>query len=166
MTNAIPIRIADAVTAEINGQSFSIGEFTAYRSYADWDDKFEDLTTMAVDVVYVTRDTEIGLDSRGFIGYVCSVDIAVRKVFGPTDREGNESNRAGRLKNTSVDPLVTLLEQIHEYFVGERANVVLDDETEANWLESDVKSWVNQRKLRDGLFEGVVRIKFSLRKAI
>jgi hypothetical protein len=162
MTLPIPIRVADAVTTEINGYSFEIGSFTATRIYPIWDQNFSGLDTMVVNVVFVVHMMDIGLDARGFIKYEPSIDICVRKKFDADDRDGD----TGELLNASVDPLVYLLQEMHEYFVGERASVVLDDETEANWLESDVKSWVNLKLLRKGLFEGVVRIKFQIRKAI
>jgi len=166
MTNAIPIRIADAVTTEINSaaaaDAFSIGEFEARRSYADWDDKFSDLSIMAVDVVYVVSQSTIELDAAGSLEYNVAIDIAVRKRFEPVDRDES----TGRLLNASVDPLVTLLQELHEHFVAARNTIVLDAVTEANWTDSQMMSWVNQRKLREGMFEGVVRIKFNVPKVI
>lgn len=166
MTNAITIRIAEAVTADINSAAaddvFTIGQFVARRSYADWDDKFTDLSEMAVDVVYVVSQSTIGLQAVGSLEYDVAIDIAVRKRFEPIDRD----EATGRLRNESVDPLVTLLQEIHEHFVLDRNSTVLDDVPEANWTDSQVVSWVSQRKLREGFFEGVVRIKFNVQKVI
>lgn len=165
---AVPILIADAIASEINSgvddDAFVIGGFVAKRSYADWDDTFSDLSDMVVDVVFVTSQPAgtVALSSRGFIEYDTMVDIAIRKRFVTSDRDP----QTGRLKHESVDPLVTLLQQLHEHFVAQRNTVPLTDVMEANWTESDVKSWVNQRRLRMGLFEAAVRITFNTRKMI
>lgn len=166
--SAVPIRIADAVVAEINAavtaSSFSTLGFTAVRRYFDWDADYKDLDTMAVEVVFrVTQPRDsIALESAGTLSYKVATDIVIRKRFATSDR--NDSD--GRLKNTSVDPLVTLLQEFHELFVTTRNTIPLDSETSANWTGSDVLSWVNQAKLRQGLFEGVVRIEFDFQKAV
>jgi len=166
---AVPILVADAVVAEINSAAVAIGlpdGIEARRSYADWDESFEGLKTTAIDVVVTAANSSAGsiieLESAGSLEYKPMIDIAIRKRFELEDRDPSD----GRLLNASVDPLVTLLQDIHEHFVSQRNSVVLDDETAANWIEGNVMSWVNQRKLRQGLFEGVVRIKFTYSKAI
>lgn len=163
MTNAVPIRIADAVTAEINGHTFAIGEFTATRSYADWDEDFKDIqeNKPTVDVVF-RATTAPELDDRNSLEYVVEIDIAVRQRFGSTAR----TSENGRLKNAAVDPLVKLLEEIHEYFVSERGSTPLEAESDAYWQSSDVKLWCDHRKLRAGLFYGWVRVTFSISKDI
>jgi len=165
---AVPILVADAVVAEINSAAVAIGlpdGVTARRSYADWDEKFEDLETAVIDVVFAASNSSVGslveLETVGHLNYRPMIDIAVRKRFEPQDKDTD-----GRLLNASVDPYVTLLQSIHEHFVAQRNDVVLDDATAANWIEGNVMSWVSQRKLRQGLFEGVVRIKFDYRRAI
>jgi len=165
---AVPILIADAVTAEINSAAVTIGlpaGILARRSYADWDEDFKGLSTTAIDVVFASANGSAGslveLESAGFLSYRPMIDVAIRKRFEPTDRDAD-----GRLKNTSIDPLVLLLQSIHEFFVLRRNAVVLTDAIEAKWIEGSVMSWVSQRKLRMGFFEGVVRIKFDYRKAI
>jgi hypothetical protein len=164
---AIPVAIADAVAEEINtarlADQFAVSDFDAVRSYADWDEKYEGLDRLAVDVVFVATQQpgSIDLVARGFIEYQHSVDIAVRKRFGTADR-GTD----GRLKNASVDPLIELVQQLHEHFAARRTTGVLDDLEETNWEGANVSSWVSYRKLRQGLFEGVVRIRFLTRKAL
>jgi hypothetical protein len=165
---AVPILIADAVADEINSSAVAIGlpdGITARRSYADWDEDFKGLNTTAIDVVFVAHAAPTGamieLESFGHLAYNPSIDIAIRKRFEPIDRDND-----GRLLNASVDPLVTLLQKIHEYFVVKRLTGVLDAVPDANWVEGNVLSWVNQRKLRQSMFEGVVRIKFTYRKEI
>lgn len=166
---AVPILIADAVAAEINSAASDIGlpdGVTARRSYADWDENFEGLKTTAIDVVFAASNSSMGslveLESAGWLEYKPMIDIAIRKRFEQKDRDPS----TGRILNESVDPFVTLLQDIHEHFVTRRNEVVLDDATAANWIEGNVMSWVNQRKLRQGLFEGVVRIKFDYRRAV
>ena len=165
---AVPILVADAVAAEINSAAVAIGMpdgIEARRSYADWDENFEGLKTTAIDVVFAASNSSMGslvdLESAGWLSYRPMIDIAIRKRFEPTDRDND-----GRLLNASIDPLVTLLQSIHEHFALARNSVVLDDATATNWIEGNVMSWVNQRKLRQGFFEGVVRIKFDYRRAI
>jgi hypothetical protein len=165
---AVPILIADAVATEINSEAVAIGLPTgieARRSYADWDENFEGLKTTAIDVVFAASNSAMGslveLEAADWLAYRPMVDIAIRKRFEQTDRDTD-----GRLLNTSVDPLATLLQSIHEHFAARRNSGVLDGLAEAKWLEGNVMSWVNQRKLRQGLFEGVVRIKFSYRRQI
>jgi len=165
--SAVPIQLADAIAEVINtaaaDDQFAPLDFVARRSYADWDEEYTDLKDMAVDVVFSASGAGvIELDSASSLGSELTIDVAVRKRFAPSDRD----DRTGRLKNASVDPLVSLLEQIHELFSGDRANDIdLGGGITANWSEGNVVSWVNQRMLREGLFEGVVRMRFNVSKA-
>lgn len=164
---AVPIQLADEVAAVINtagtAGEFAPLEFRARRSYADWDDEYKDLEDLAVDVVFTASNSgQIDLDSASSLGSQPTIDVAVRKRFQQADRD-----ETGRLKNTSVDPLVRLVEQIHELLVAERGeSLELGDGITANWDESNVVSWVNQRLLREGLYEGVVRIRFDVNKPV
>jgi len=166
--SSVSIQIAQAVTDDINAYTFAIGAFTARRSYADWDEKFSDLNDMQVDVVYVSHQTSrddamMELDSATTMLYRPAVDIAVRKRFEDDARD----TVTGRMNVSAVDPYVSLLEEIHELFVSRRNTDVLRSTTlDATWDESMVLSWVNQKKLRAGLFEGVVRITFNVSRAI
>jgi hypothetical protein len=166
MTFAVPIRIAEAVKDDINdavaGDLFETVGFTAVRSYADWDDKFESLSGLAVDVVYKSRGS-VELESRGYMSHTLEIHVAVRQRFGPADRHPT----TGRLLNASVDPLVTLLEEIYKHFAAKRNATVLSDETTAVFdSDTAVVHWVNQAKLRQGLFEGFVVLTFQYREVI
>lgn len=165
---AVPILLADAVTAVINtaeaASTFGIS-FTARRSYPDWDLAYEDLVATAVDVVFVSGQASGGelieLDSADSLNYEPSVDVCVRHRFGPSDREAN----TGRLLNASVDPLVKLIEQLHEVLAaGRDTELTIGTGIEANWIDSNVRTYVNQRRLREGMFEGVVRVNFNVSK--
>lgn len=165
------IRIADAVAAEINtavvvGTAFEVNDFTAMRRYADWDEEFSDIPTESsqpfVDVVY-RSDAALGLQSRGYLLYEIPVHVAVRRRFARVDRGAD-----GRLKNTSLDPMVTLLEDLFTLFVERRNETApLQTETEVKWIgEKSTVRWLNQTKLRmAGLFEGYVELHFQLKEA-
>ena len=162
--NAICIQIADAVASEIITSGIDLVGAEVWRSYADWDEKFSDLVDPRIDVVFSShqqsrRDAQIELDSYATLLYRPSVDIAIRKRFESTDRDPD----SGRLLNTSVDPYVTLLENIHEFFVAKRTLDVLETTSlDVTWDETLVIGWVNQKKLRAGLFEGVIRMVFNV----
>ena len=162
-TLGIPIRTANAVVTELLAASFETSVTgKVFREYPIWDEDFKGLDTLRVSVVYVVHATEVLLDTQNSIQYLPAIDICIRKRFGIDD----DDDTTGKLLLASIDPLVYLLEQIHEHFIAERNSIPLDDETTAKWLEADIKSWVNLKKLRKGLFEGVVRITFSIRKTI
>lgn len=169
MTNATLPLLADAVTTEINaavtGEDFETLGFTARRSYPDWDDDFKDLKDLAVDVVFVSSGASGGslveLDSFSTIDTEPAIDIAVRKRFQPADKEAN-----GRLKNTSVDALVKLVEQIYELFSADRQTAInLAASLDANWIDTQVRTYCDYARLRQGVFLGVVRIRFAVSKA-
>jgi hypothetical protein len=160
---AVPIRIAEAVTAElvsaVAADAFTLAGWSPRRSYADWDEEWEDLKDLAVDVVFVSigTDNRVDLDSASTLEYRQAIHIALRKRFGSADRDGD-----GRLLNESIDPLVELLEQIHEHFVRLRLGAALPTEPLANWDMSEAVQWVNQDLLRRGLFQGVVALTFRV----
>lgn len=168
MTNTLTIQIADAVAAEINSavaaESFETLGFTARRSYPDWKESFEDLSAMAVDVVHaIDEDEAVGLGSVGEIEYSPTIHIVIRKRFGSSDRE----EPTGRIKNSSIDPLSTLLDEIRKHFIGRRNTGVLDGLTDVKWDgESQVKRWYDPQKLQAGMFEGYVQLKFTVNEAI
>lgn len=163
MTNAVPIRIADAVTAELNSHSFDFGVFTAARSTGTWDKDFKGLDTLAVDVVIRKTGTTINMQARGSIRYNTAIIIAIRKRLGPQDR----NELTGEYKTQSIDPLDTLLVDIAELFISERNSVVLDDETEANYEPSEIKPMLgNEHMLRQGLYYSFVAIEFNYKKTL
>lgn len=173
MTNAVPILLADAITTVINAavtavQLDTVG-FTARRSYPDWDDDFKDLKDLVVDVVPVSSASGGGvlieLDSAGSLESEPAVDIAVRKRFQPSDRDTPGAEK-GQLKNSSVDPLVRLVEQIHELLAGDRMEALsLASGIDSNWLDTSVRTYCDYAKLRQGCFLGCVRVRYSVSKA-
>jgi hypothetical protein len=160
------ILLADAMTTVINtaesAGDFGSLEFTARRSYPDWDDEFKDLKTLAVDVVPVTASILASLDSESTLETEPSVDIAVRKRFEPSDREST-----GRMKNSSVDSLVLLVEQLHELFAEARGDSLdLSGGVYANWIDATVRTHCDYRRLREGYFLGVVRVRWTVSKRV
>ena len=168
MTSTLTIQIADAVAAEINSavaaESFEVLDFTARRSYPDWKENFEDLKDMAVDVVHaIDEDEAVGLATAGSIRYSPTIHIVIRKKFGQADRE----EPTNRLRNSSIDPLSTLLDDIRKHFIGRRNDGVLDGMPDVQWDgASQVKRWYDPHKLAMGLFEGYVQLKFTVDEVI
>jgi hypothetical protein len=168
--SAIPILLADAIAAAINTAeshgTFAPHYFTAIRSYPDWDDDFGDLKDLAVDVVFVSSDgngSTAELDSFGSLQTEPSIDIAIRKRFDPDDRE----TTTGRLKNTSVDPMIKLVEQVYELFAGDRDTpLTLEAGLVANWVDCVIRTHCDYGKLRQGYFLGVVRIRWNVSKGV
>jgi len=169
--SAVPILLADALTTVINtaqaANQLGTLSFTAVRSYPDWDDDFKDLKALEVDVVPVTSAGDlVELDTERTINSDPAVDICVRKRFEPGDKETSGA-KAGRLKKTSVDPLVRLVEQIHELLSEDRlfTAVALSGGCHANWIEATVRTYCDYARLRQGVFLGVVRIRYNVSKA-
>jgi len=167
--SAIPILLADAITAVINADQSAnaFGQsFTAQRSYPTWDDDFATLKTLAVDVVFVSSAASGGalaeLDSETTVDTEPAIDIAVRKRFQPSDRESN-----GELKTSSVDPLVKLVEKIYEQLAGDRMQAItLASGVSANWIDTTIRTYCDYKRLREGCFLGCVRIRFNVSKAV
>jgi len=168
--SAVPILLADALTTVVNTaqQASQLGtlSFTAVRSYPDWDDDFKDLKALEVDVIPVTSAGDlVDLDTERTINSDPAVDIVVRKRFEPGDKETSGA-KAGRLKKTSVDPLVRLVEQIHELLSEDRFTAItLSGGFDANWLETTVRTYCDYARLRQGVFLGVVRVRYNVSKA-
>ncbi len=168
--SAVPILLADALTTVVNTaqQASQLGtlSFTAVRSYPDWDDDFKDLKALEVDVIPVTSAGDlVDLDTASTINTEPAVDVCIRKRFEPGDKE-TAGAKAGRLKKTAVDPLVTLVEQIHELLSGDRATeVTLSGSIVANWMDATVRTYCDYKRLREGCFLGVVRVRYNVSKA-
>ena len=95
--------VADAILAELNAAAFSL-PFTATRSYLPRY-KLEDMETLHVTVV-PNKDTVLPGD-RGKSRHDYELDVAVQKKLTTAD-------------NAEIDPLVTLTEEIADYFRGKR----------------------------------------------
>lgn len=161
-------QLADEIAAVINtaeqAGDYGALEFTARRSYPDWDDDFNDLKDLAVDVVPVTSGGDlVELDSVSTGSSDQSIDIAVRKRLNAT----SDRDVVGRLKNTSVDPLVGLVEKLYETLAGDRMTAIIPAAgITANWMDTTVRTYCDYKRLREGCFLGVVRVRFDVSRAM
>jgi hypothetical protein len=90
------------------------------------------------------------------VGYQCDIDIGIRKRFEFDDQENT-----GRLKTSEIDPLVLLVEQMHELFCGEH-RVLADD---IHWRQTDIRATYIAEHLRlHRQFTGIIRIRFDAHK--
>ncbi len=166
--SAVPVAIADAITTILNNavQAESFESLTTIennslvvsRSYPDWDDDFKDLKTLAIDVVFVSSGSSGGdlveLDSEGSLSTEPAIDVAVRYRFEPTERNP-------RLKNESVDRLVRLVEEIYEKLAAARDTALSITGISANWIDVSVRTHCDYKRLREGVFLGVVRVRYD-----
>jgi hypothetical protein len=167
--SAIPILLADAITGVINtDQAANVFEqsFTAQRSYPTWDDDFPGLKDLAVDVIFVSSNGSDGafaeLNSESTLQTEPAIDIAVRKRFQASDREST-----GDLKKSSIDPLVKLVEKIYEQLAGDRMQALtIASGLSANWLDTSIRTHCDYGRLRQGVFLGCVRVRFSVSKVV
>ena len=169
---SIPVDLADAVVTVLNAGSYETEGWTAERSYPDWAEDFSDLETLAVDVVFVSSPTDRGgdveLDSWESLDARPHVDIAVRKRFDHSDRV-SPGAATSRIKQASIDPLVRLVEQLYEKMGSQtirQTPLDLGDSVTANWIDTTVRTYCDYRRLRQGMFLGVVRITYDVSKAI
>ena len=98
---AVVTDIAEAVKDELNGGSFS-QSFTAERHYQP---VFELPEMKTLHVTVVPKGMTINPASRGLIQHDYQIDIAVQKKFSTGDGG-----------NTELDALMTLVEEIGDFF--------------------------------------------------
>lgn len=173
--SAIPIAIADAVASMLNQaiQSSAIGALTAdeetrivaQRSYPIWDDDFKLLNDLQIDVVFVSSGANSGdqaeLDSALSFQTETAIDIAVRQRFEPQDQEPD-----GQLKTAVVDRLIQLVEDLFVYLIGQRDTALNITGLSANWYDATIRTYCDYKRLREGCFLGVVRVRYSASKAV
>jgi hypothetical protein len=148
--------VAEALKDQLNAGTYS-QSFTAIRSYATRDMKIEELTGLRVDVVPVIHKDASAM-ARKQVGYTIDCDIGIRKKFAASDRESD-----GTIKNSSVDPLVLLLEEIHESLIMQRLTTL----NNAAWEGSAIRMTYSPVHLREwGQFTGIARITYSAPKAL
>lgn len=170
MTTPVTPLLADAITTAINvaveAEEFETLGFEAERTYPDWDDSFEDLKDLAVDVVPVMVSEVVDLDSYESTDLKPAVDIAIRKRIEPGERLRPGAKR-GRVKPSVVDALIRLGEQLREKFESERMTPIdLGGGLYANWIESEIRTQCDYKELREGRFLGVSRIKYDVSKVV
>lgn len=156
---SILIQTADAIVTELNtptGHTWSL-EFTAERSYADWDLALDDTAQRGVllcDVVPVSR-LPVALETQSSVAYSPAIDVVFRKKFEPADAQVDD----GKITLSAVDELVTLVEEVNEYFAAMR----LTGFDSAVWDPSrDIElTAVIHRHLREhDQYTGIIRLPF------
>lgn len=153
---AVLVDVADAVKDELASITGLVLAIDPERSYADWDEQLEDLSTLRVDVVPVNVG-ETELDSRGESRFLCHVDIGVRYRFAPEEREST-----GRITVSEIDDLLLLLQQFHDHFVNNGEGRRLTSYTAAAWTETNVRTWYVREHLREmGQYTGIVRVTYE-----
>lgn len=159
---AVLVDVCEAVKDELELGSF-VFAIEPERSYADWDEKLEDLDDLRVDVVPVgVRLTQ--LDARGELIYQCEIDVGVRKRFSADDHD----DATGRIERSEIDDLVLLVEQMHEYFVDADNNGRrLTNYAAAVWQECSIRASYVREHLRElQQFTGIIRVTYEATKAL
>jgi hypothetical protein len=148
--------IADAVLGVVRGLDLGI-EYTAERSYGDWEDELSDREAALVEVT-TPREPTLDLDTRGSMAYTLDVVVTLRKRIVAEDRDG----QTGRISVETLDPYTAAVETIAEAMVPDVfANV------DASWLQvASVMLYDPQLLRQTGLFMGQVIVRFEARKSI
>ena len=155
---AVMIETADAIVAamiDAPAATWELTDLQPERSYADWDEKLEDLDELRIDVV--PSGIESQLEHRGQLAYRVSTDIGVRQRFGQVSQDIN----TGRIQLATVDRLALLTEQIHEYFTTDR----LTDYLAAVWISTEYRVPFLREHLRElRQFTAIIRIVHDVTK--
>lgn len=153
---AVLVDVAEAVKDELASITGLVLAITPERSYADWDEKLEDLSTLRVDVVPVNVG-ETELEARGETRFLCHTDIGIRYRFAPEERDSN-----GRVTVSEIDDLLLLLEQFHDHFVNNGEGRRLGTYLAAAWQETNVRTWYVREHLRElGQYTGILRVSYE-----
>lgn len=134
--------VADAVVAELNGQSFSL-PFTAQRHYQP---RYElsDLKTLHVTVI--PNGLTTGNLGRGGTQREVAIDIAVQQKLS------NETN-------TGLDPLLALAEEIAESFQPKRLTAYPN----AIWSKTEFRAIFSTEHLQQNRqFTSVMTVTFKI----
>jgi hypothetical protein len=159
--DALLVQVADDVTTALNeaAEGTFSREFSAERSYADWELPLEDSGStddrVLVDVTPVPPlPTE--LLTRGHIAYEPAVDVIIRVHLGPERRQAN-----GKFELRELDELVLFTQQIAEFFtVGTLT-------CGARWKETEIRRAFVPKHLHDNhQFTSIVRVTFDIDNAI
>lgn len=136
------VRVADAVTAELNGHVFQV-PFTAVRLYQP---VYELQEMKALHVTVVPRGILITPLDRAKCEHDVQIDIAVQKKFA-----------AGT--NDEIDPLMDLVQEIADFFKQRR----LASLPEAIWIETkNVPVYAPEHMQQLRQFTSVLTLSFRL----
>ena len=162
MADCIPVRIAKAVTAEINSavaaETLS-QQFTAVFSFASEITEFQDLNadTLTVDVV-PTCDQKIGLFAGGSYRHSVTIAVGIRRRVGLADR-----TEAGTTDSDAITAYVNLLYEFFGMFAAARK---LTDEPLVAWdsKREPVIKLYDPDMLKDGLYFGWIHLPFVFKE--
>jgi hypothetical protein len=156
MPSSTMAAIADAVLGVVRGLDLGI-EYTAERSYGDWEDELSDREAALVEVT-TPREPTLDLDTRGSMAYTLDVAVTLRKRIVAEDRDG----QTGRISVETLDPYTAAVETIAEAMVPDVFGNV-----DASWLQvASVMLYDPQLLRQTGLFMGQVIVRFEARKGI
>jgi len=162
MPDCVPVRIAQAVAAEINAavESGELSEqFIAEFSFASEITAYQDLNDdiLTVDVI-PTSDQECAFRAAGMYRHYPRVAIGIRRRIAPIDRTED-----GAVDSTSITTYVNLLYAIFRMFAGGRN---LTTEPTAAWDNSKPPtiSLYDPDMLKDGLYFGWIHLPFIVRE--
>jgi hypothetical protein len=150
---SILITTADLIATAINAAEWDgVDDFKAVRSYATFEQTLEDQDVLHVDVVPVYNPTS-ELETRAEVVYVMAFDIAVRQRMG-TEKQDQTT---GEILTSTVDPLVSFVEAIHDYFCTDRFSG-----TNTTWKGTEFRAAYVREQLKDlRQFTGIVRLTFE-----
>jgi hypothetical protein len=156
--SSILLTAGDLLTAAINANEWQgVEPFKAVRSYATWDQELKDQDVLHVDVVPVF-DPKTELETRGDLKYTLAYDIGVRQRFGADKQD--QTN--GGILTAAIDPLVSFVEAINDYFSADRFT-----DTAITWSETEFRAAYVRDQLREmRQFTGIVRLTFEATKSL
>lgn len=162
--SAVLVQVANAARQQLAAApplTFSQA-FTPERSYADWDLPLEQLDQLLCDVVPV-NNPKSELEERGAIQYLAQVDVVLRRKFQAAHQDAG----TGRVAIAQVDALVKVVEELHEFFCGERMDSFSVEEANrtATWESTEILAAYRKDHLRQNRqFTGIVRLTFRVVK--
>jgi hypothetical protein len=163
--SAILVQVANAVTQQLTSApplTFS-ESFTPQRSYADWDLPLEQISDELLCDVVPVNNPKSELEERGAVQYLAQVDIVLRRRFKLADQDTG----TGRVPLALVDALVKVVEELHEFFCGERMTAFSPEEADrmGTWESTEVLAAYRKDHLRQHRqFTGIVRVTFRVVK--
>ncbi len=151
--------VTDALVTALAASSFS-QDFAVERSYADWELPLDDADKgeLRCDVVPV-NNPKTELDGRTSLGYTLACDLILRQKLNTPHQDA----QTGRITLPTVDDLVGLLLELHEFFCVDRFGN-LDDYV---WEETEIRAAYIAKHLREHRqFTGICRIGFSTSREV
>jgi hypothetical protein len=162
MADCIPVRIAKAVTSDINSavaaETLS-QQFTAVFSFASEITEFQDINddTLTVDVV-PTSGQGIGIYAAGAYRHTVTIAVGIRRRVAPAD-----CTEAGEVDSDAITSYVNLLYEFFNLFAAARN---LTDEPLVSWdsKREPVLKLYDPDMLKDGLYFGWIHLPFVVKE--